>query len=98
MLNETKSLNKFIDAPRDKPQGDPRVEHANLERPGAQAHSDLGGGASGWETGWTFGGEYPRTVSSSSRTRPQGRRPGEPARLGGWERPPATSPCPEGCP
>jgi hypothetical protein len=37
MLTESKSPNKFIDAPRDKPQGD-RVEHANLERPGAQAH------------------------------------------------------------
>lgn len=37
MLTETKSPNKFIDVPRDKPQGD-RVEHANLERPGAQAH------------------------------------------------------------
>ena len=37
MLTEAKSPNKFVDAPRDKPQGD-RVEHANLERPGAQAH------------------------------------------------------------
>jgi hypothetical protein len=37
MLTESKSPNKFADAPRDKPQGD-RVEHANLERPGAQAH------------------------------------------------------------
>jgi hypothetical protein len=37
MLTETKTPNKFADAPRDKPQGD-RVEHANLERPGAQAH------------------------------------------------------------
>lgn len=37
MLTESKSPNKFIDVPRDKPQGD-RVEHANLERPGAQAH------------------------------------------------------------
>ncbi|MGZ5180324.1 MAG: hypothetical protein ACXWC6_02380 [Ramlibacter sp.] len=37
MLTESKSPNKFSDEPRDKPQGD-RVEHANLERPGAQAH------------------------------------------------------------
>ena len=37
MLTETKSPNKFNDAPRDKPQGE-RVEHANLERPGAAAH------------------------------------------------------------
>jgi len=37
MLTESKSPNKFSDAPRDKPQGD-QVEHANLERPGAQAH------------------------------------------------------------
>lgn len=37
MLTESKSPNKFSDAPRDKPQGD-RVEHANLERPGAVAH------------------------------------------------------------
>jgi hypothetical protein len=37
MLTEAKTPNKFIDAPSDKPQGD-RVEHANLERPGAQAH------------------------------------------------------------
>jgi hypothetical protein len=37
MLTESKSPNKFIEAPSDKPQGD-RVEHANLERPGAQAH------------------------------------------------------------
>jgi len=37
MLTESKSPNKFSDAPCDKPQGE-RVEHANLERPGAQAH------------------------------------------------------------
>jgi hypothetical protein len=37
MLTETKTPNRFSDAPRDKPQGD-RVEHANLERPGAVAH------------------------------------------------------------
>ena len=37
MLTESKTPNKISDAPRDKPQGD-RVEHANLERPGAAAH------------------------------------------------------------
>jgi hypothetical protein len=37
MLTEIKSPNRFTDTPREKPQGD-RVEHANLERPGAQAH------------------------------------------------------------
>jgi hypothetical protein len=37
MLTESKTPNKIADAPRDKPQGD-RVEHANLERPGAAAH------------------------------------------------------------
>jgi hypothetical protein len=37
MLTEAKTPNKIADAPRDKPQGD-RVEHANLERPGAAAH------------------------------------------------------------
>jgi hypothetical protein len=37
MLTEAKSPNKFSDAPREKPQGD-QAEHANLERPGAQAH------------------------------------------------------------
>jgi hypothetical protein len=37
MLTESKSPNKFSDTPREKPQGD-KVEHANLERPGAQAH------------------------------------------------------------
>ena len=37
MSNEAKSQNRFADAPRDKPHVD-RVEHANLDRPGAQAH------------------------------------------------------------
>lgn len=37
MSKESKSPNRFADAPRDKPQVD-RVEHANLDRPGAQAH------------------------------------------------------------
>lgn len=37
MLTEAKNPNRYDDAPREKPQGD-RVEHANLERPGAAAH------------------------------------------------------------
>ncbi len=37
MLTEAKSPNRFSDTPCEKPQGD-RVEHANLERPGAAAH------------------------------------------------------------
>lgn len=37
MYKEAKSTNRYNDTPRDKPQAD-RVEHANLERPGAQAH------------------------------------------------------------
>ncbi len=37
MATEPKTPNKFSDTPRDKPMGE-RTEHANLERPGAQAH------------------------------------------------------------
>ena len=37
MYKEPKSTNRYSDTPRDKPQAE-RVEHANLERPGAQAH------------------------------------------------------------
>jgi hypothetical protein len=37
MYKEPKSGNRHNDTPRDKPHAD-RVEHANLERPGAQAH------------------------------------------------------------
>ena len=37
MFKEPKTSNRYSDTPRDKPQAD-RVEHANLERPGAQAH------------------------------------------------------------
>ena len=43
MYKEAKSSNRYNDTPRDKPQAD-RVEHANLERPGAQAHPR----AQGW--------------------------------------------------
>ena len=43
MYKEPKSTNRFNDTPRDKPQAE-RVEHANLERPGAQAHPK----AKGW--------------------------------------------------
>jgi hypothetical protein len=37
MYKEPKQTNRYNDTPRDKPQGE-HVEHANLERPGAQAH------------------------------------------------------------
>jgi hypothetical protein len=37
MSIEPKSPNQFADTPRDKPMSE-RTEHANLERPGAQAH------------------------------------------------------------
>jgi hypothetical protein len=43
MYKEAKSTNRYNDTPRDKPQAE-RVEHANLERPGAQAHPK----AAGW--------------------------------------------------
>lgn len=37
MSQDTKSNNRHVETPRDKPVSD-RTEHANLERPGAQAH------------------------------------------------------------
>lgn len=37
MNKEPKSPNRIMDTPRDKPMSE-RTEHANLERPGAQAH------------------------------------------------------------
>lgn len=37
MSTEPKSPDKFTDTPRDKPVTE-HTEHANLERPGAQAH------------------------------------------------------------
>ncbi|HEX9720858.1 MAG TPA: hypothetical protein VGA59_14130 [Ramlibacter sp.] len=37
MSTERKSPNKFADTPRDRPVSE-HTEHANLERPGAQAH------------------------------------------------------------
>jgi hypothetical protein len=37
MSLEPKSLNRFTETPRDKPVSE-RTEHANHERPGAQAH------------------------------------------------------------
>jgi hypothetical protein len=43
MALEPKTQNRFIDTPRDKPVSE-RTEHANLERPGAQAHPK----ARGW--------------------------------------------------
>lgn len=36
-MNEQKTSNRFTDAPRDRPHRE-GCEHANLERPGAQAH------------------------------------------------------------
>jgi len=44
MGSEPKNPNRINDTPRDKPMGD-RTEHANLERPGAQAHPRA---ARGW--------------------------------------------------
>ncbi|MDB5752679.1 MAG: hypothetical protein JWP65_3100 [Ramlibacter sp.] len=41
MYKEPKSSNRYNDTPRDKPHAE-RVEHANLERPGAQAHPKAG--------------------------------------------------------
>lgn len=44
MATEPKSPNRISDTPRDKPMGE-RTEHANLDRPGAQAHPRA---ARGW--------------------------------------------------
>ncbi|HUR88550.1 MAG TPA: hypothetical protein VMZ74_05635 [Ramlibacter sp.] len=44
MPTEPKMPNRYNDAPRDKPFAE-RTEHANLERPGAQAHPKA---ARGW--------------------------------------------------
>ncbi len=43
MYKEPKSTSRFNDTPRDKPHAE-RVEHGNLERPGAKAHPQ----ARGW--------------------------------------------------
>jgi hypothetical protein len=46
---ETKTSNRHVDTPRDKPITE-RAEHANLERrPGAQAHPRAAFMARGWE-------------------------------------------------
>jgi hypothetical protein len=45
MAKEPKNPNRFSDTPRDKPVSE-RTEHANLERPGAQAHPKA---ARGWQ-------------------------------------------------
>ncbi len=37
MTKDSASLNRFPDAPRDRPRVE-RFDHANFERPGAQAH------------------------------------------------------------
>jgi hypothetical protein len=53
MCREPKAPNRFAEIPRDKPVGE-RTEHANLDRPGAQAHPlargwrHLSSPASGW--------------------------------------------------
>ena len=47
MSIEPKTPNKSSDTPRDKPMSE-RTEHANLERPGAQAHPRARG--RGWES------------------------------------------------
>lgn len=46
MPKEPKMPNRFADTPRDKPVSE-RTEHANLERPGAQAHPKA---ARGWNS------------------------------------------------
>ncbi|MBI2768256.1 MAG: hypothetical protein HYX47_01425 [Burkholderiales bacterium] len=43
MNRENKTTNRFADGPRDRPHRE-GCEHANLERPGAQAHPR----AAGW--------------------------------------------------
>jgi hypothetical protein len=43
MNKEPKSPNRASDTPHDKPMSE-RTEHANLERPGAQAHPRARGG------------------------------------------------------
>jgi hypothetical protein len=45
MPTDPKSPNRFVDTPRDKPVTE-RTEHANLDRPGAQAHPRA---RRGWE-------------------------------------------------
>lgn len=47
MTKEPKTHNRFQETPRDKPMGE-RTEHANLERPGAQAHPRAA--ARGWNS------------------------------------------------
>ncbi|MBC5764061.1 hypothetical protein [Ramlibacter albus] len=42
MNKEPKTTNRYHDTPRDKPRAD-RIEHANVERPGAKAHPRFGG-------------------------------------------------------
>ncbi len=42
-MKEQKTSNRFTDAPRDRPHRE-GCEHANLERPGAQAHPRAGMG------------------------------------------------------
>ncbi|MBG9389225.1 hypothetical protein [Caenimonas aquaedulcis] len=54
MNREPKAPNRFAEIPRDKPMGE-RTEHANLDRPGAQAHpvargwTHLSNPSAGWK-------------------------------------------------
>lgn len=51
MYKEPKQSNRYQDTPRDKPQAE-RVEHANLERPGAQAHPKAGWSRIDYAAAW----------------------------------------------
>lgn len=48
-MQDQKTSNRFADAPRDRPHRE-GCEHANLERPGAQAHPRA---AMGWNRALT---------------------------------------------
>lgn len=50
IATEKKTLNRFADTPRDKPVSE-RTEHANLDRPGAQAHPKATRGWDAYKTG-----------------------------------------------
>jgi len=49
MPTQARQSGRFNDMPRDKPI-DERTEHANLERPGAQAHPKAANGWAGWDS------------------------------------------------
>lgn len=50
MSLETRTTRRFDDLPRDKPEGD-RVEHGNLDRPGAKSHPSAPS-ACAWARAW----------------------------------------------